>query len=258
MPVPYKLGKKSAVRTDKVVHFSEVASTLPAPPPNSDWYSRVSNWMMLGNDQWGDCAEAAAFHCLMGLSTYGGTPLVPTDEEVIKAYSEITGFDPNDPSTDEGTVLLGPGSLMHYWRTKGLTCGGKLNIVDSYMQIARPHPDEWMRAISTFGGLMPGVLLPENILAGDKVPDVWADYSGGIAGGHAIWLCGYETTPSGRLYDLISWGSHYKATEDFLLHVVDEAVAIYDSAIINAQGVDVGGLNVAQLESAMRELRHEG
>jgi hypothetical protein len=86
------------------------------------------------------------------------------------------------------------------------------------------------------------------------VPYLWHDFSGPVAGGHEIWINGYETLNMGRVYDLISWGGRYRATEDFLLHCMDEAVVVVDEVEINARGVTASGLSMAQLTTDMRML----
>jgi hypothetical protein len=254
MPVNVKLGKRPA-RYDPAVPRMSIFTRgrLPPPPAYSNWYADISDWGMLMNDTWGDCFEAAILHWIMEQSAYAGKPLVATNAEVLAFYS-YTGFDPNDPSTDQGTYGMGRGGAFDFWKVHGVMCGGQLDKVTAYMQIMRKDPIEWMQGINYFGGMLVGLQLPEAILAANTVPDVWYDYNGPVAGGHEILVNGYQTVGSTRLYDLISWGAHYRATEDFLMHCVDETVVVVDPIMINAQGLDAAGFSFAELQNYMRLL----
>ena len=78
-----------------------------------------------------------------------------------------------------------------------------------------------------------------------------------IAGGHEVLLVGYQPSPDGNLYDLISWGAHYRATERFLFSRLDEAVAVVNSAFLDAEGHDPVGLHLPELLADMALLREE-
>lgn len=259
MPHSYKLGRKPSVPDHRVPHFSIHSHLLPHPPPNSNWYAAVQNWGMLLNDQYGDCVIAAAYHAILEMTTYAGNPIIPTDAEAEAAYSGATGFDPKDPSTDQGTVVMGHGGFMEYWTNTGLMIGGsKVNKLDAYFQITRMNAVEWMKAVHYFGGFMFGFNVPESIMAADQPPFVWNDPSGPFVGGHEVWVCGYETVGSGMvLFDLVSWGARYRMTVDFMEKVGAEIVVPYDSLSLNAQGLNGAGLTKDQLTADMSALRQE-
>jgi hypothetical protein len=210
---------------------------------------------MLGNDGYGDCVEAAAMHCIMQFSCYAGSPIAATEQETLALYSAITGFDPKDPNTDQGTYVLGHGGLIEFWAKHGIAIGGTNNKVTGFLQITHKEPKLWRQGIWIFGGLLLGFMVPESLMAADTVPYVWEEFAGPMAGGHEIWINGYETTPSGTTYDLISWGQRYRATEQFLLNLMDEAVVVVDPAEMNARGVNAAGLSTAQLLTDMWVLK---
>lgn len=257
MPVSVRLGKKPAVKDMRVPRFSKHMGQLPSPPTWANWFADVPSWGMLGNDQVGDCVDAAALHMILQMTSYvspGAAPM-PTDAEAIALYSANTGYDPASPSTDQGSFVLGPNGLMQYWLTHGITCGGVLNKATAFLQITRPDPTEWQQAIAIFGSLMVGIRLPESIVAGDTVPDVWTDFAGPSAGGHEVLLVGYQQTGFGVLYDVVSWGSLYRVTENFLLNVIDEAVAVVDSAFFSVTGRNPAGLDMPTLVADMDLMR---
>lgn len=251
-----KLGKRPARHDARVPFFSRHGAIMPMPPASSNWYADVATWEMLANDQVGDCVFAAILHLILQQESYTmapAKPALPTDAEAIAAYSAVTGYVPGNPATDQGTYMLGAGGAMAYWASHGITCGGVLNKPLAFLQVGK-NPVEYRQAISTFSNLLVGIQLPEAIVSPDVVPDVWRDFSGPVAGGHEILLVGYETLPSGVYYDLVSWGSLYRCTEEFLLRVIEEAATVLNPAFMNAQGTSPAGTDLASLQASMAAL----
>lgn len=258
MPVDVRLGKKPAVLDKRVPRLSKLAAGLPPPPMWANWYADVEDWCMLANDQVGNCVDAAAMHMILQMMSYTmapAKPQLPTSAEAIAVYSANTGYIPGNASTDQGSFVLGPNGLMQYWLTHGIVCGGVLNKPTAFLQITQPNPEEWQQAIALFGSLMVGIRLPESIVAGDTVPDVWVDPTGPVAGGHELLLAGYLKTPSGTIYLAVSWGAVYRLTEEFLIAVIDEAVCVIDPAFFGVTGLDPAGLDMAALTADMDAMR---
>lgn len=256
LPVNIKLGKKPPVTDPRVPRLSAIAGDrLPAPPTSTNWFAAVGSWPMLANDKVGDCVEAAVLHCIQQFSTYAGTPLTPTEQECLSFYSAATGYNPADPNTDQGSYVLGPDGVMNYWQVKGVTCGGKATYVDKYVQIKKKDTTEWKQAIWLFGGVLVGFLLPEAVFNDGYV---WHTTSGPVAGGHEVWIDGYETIGNQTLYDLVSWGQRYRATEEFMVACLDECVAVVDDTELTARGVNAAGLDMAQLVKDMDIIRRQG
>jgi hypothetical protein len=251
------LGKHPPVHDPRVPHFSAVSGDLPAPPLYSNWYADVPFWDMLGNDEAGDCVFAAALHWEQLQSWYKspGNGLRPTTAEAIRSYSSLTGFDRNNPATDQGTVVLGPSGLVHFWATEGLICGGEKRILQAAMQVPATDPMRWKQAINTFGGMMIGFSCPEAIAEAETLPTLWDNPAGKSAGGHEVLAVGYEVTPTNVYYDLISWGTKIRATEKFLLALMDEATVGFDRASLDARGYASNGLNEEQLIADMDIVR---
>lgn len=99
---------------------------LPTPlrsePPEAKraWEYSVSDrtWAasMLGNDQVGDCVIAAMLHYVMAARASVGNPVTFTTQQALDLYSAITGYDPADPSTDQGTAWT---DALAYWQMTG-------------------------------------------------------------------------------------------------------------------------------------------
>ena len=258
MTVQVKLGRKPAVIDARVPFLHEVVdlSVLPAAPAEVNWYAGVeettNGWQMLGNDTVGDCVQAAAMHLLQSMSNYAGRPLVPTKAETLQAYSESTGYVPGDPSTDQGTVVLGPGGFMEYWLKTGLPIAGGRNKIAGFVQIKPEHLDI---AVHLFGGALRGINLPANVVAGNTVPYGWGDPKGPVAGGHEVVELGYFLIGADRASPIISWGERYQGTQAFMTAVTEEICCVVDPAAMNARGVNADGINLAAISNAMDALR---
>ena len=267
MSVAVRLGRKPAVLDARVPMMANLAAVaaLPPPPAFADWYAGVeetSQWGMLANDQLGDCVEAAIAHLIQTLTNYADKPAVPTDAEVIAAYEQMGGYNPADPSTDEGTVMLGPGGAMEQWLKAGVVFGGKRSRVKGYMSLhvgQKMQPVHVRQAIHYFGGVLLGISLPENVVASDAIPFIWDNASGPVAGGHEIVAVGYQTAADGEVvYDCVTWGQRVRLTEAFLRAVTDEAVAVYDEDFIDAAALDPDGFDATEMLAAMAAIHATG
>src|SRR6516164_1546829 len=104
-----RLGKRPARPHAYQLHFGNYFnfSKLPKPPAVFGHEGLVSDWQMLGNDQYGDCVFAGAAHEEMLWHREGGLELPPFDDKsVLENYSEVTGFNPADPNTDQGADVV--------------------------------------------------------------------------------------------------------------------------------------------------------
>jgi hypothetical protein len=254
--IPNKsLGKKAAVADPRVPKFSMVQKRLPAAQP-SNWYAAVGNWQVLANDDHSCCVQAAIFHALLQFSTYAGSPITPLDADVLKLY-EQQGYVPGDPTTDNGSYVLGPTGVLPYWHTTGIMCNGKLNKLTAFFHIEDTNPESWKQGISIFAGNMIGMQLPEYIVGPVETPYVWDVQGSGPtanAGGHEVWEDGWFIEVGEGLYEFVSWATRFRMTEAFKLRYVDEAVTIYDRASLNPHGVDARGLSEHELLPLMSGL----
>ena len=260
MAYPRKTGKREARHDARVRRLSVHKSSLAPPPPSANWYADVPSWGMLGNNKVGNCVQAGVLHLILQHMCYVQAPIAPsppTDEEAIAFYSGSTGFVPGNPLTDNGSYVLGPSGVMEYWLNKGVMCGGVLNKPTAFLAISHTDPVEWQQAISTFSNMLTGIQIPKSIVEAEDVPYLWEDYTGPSAGGHEILLVGYQKTASTVLYNLVSWGQIYQATQEFLMRVIDEAVTVLNPAFINKDGVNPAGIPFAALQTTMTTFSRE-
>src|SRR2546425_8758875 len=111
-----------------------LTGTYPPAPAVVDYTSKVPEWPMYGNDQYGDCVWAMIGHSIEAATSYGrGATVEVTDADVLKGYSDVTGFRPDDPSTDQGTVIQ---DALDYWRKTGV--GGHKILAFAQVDIHNP------------------------------------------------------------------------------------------------------------------------
>ena len=213
MPI-YKLGKQKPKHDPKTLQLANYInlSVLPTPPAVNKLII-PSNLGMLANDQVGDCTIAAALHMVKIWCWQNNVEFDPTDQEALAAYSAITGYDPNDPSSDNGANEL---DVLKYWRTKGI--GG--HQIDAFVQVNTGNLDHLRAASWIFGGLYMGADMPlsaqaqsaEEPIIWDEPPQGWTGNGRpGSWGGHAFDGIGYDND----FLPVVSWGQQVQMTYRF-------------------------------------------
>jgi len=243
----FKLGKLRPKRSRMALPLSNyVKATALAFPPVRAW-ERPITWGMLANDSIGDCTIAGTLHLIMGWQAVAnaGTPVEFTDQDAIGLYSAITGYNPNDPSTDQGAVET---SVLDYWKTNGML-GHK---IAGYTALDISNTDMVKAAIYLFGGVYIGFDVPAYIM---NVPPggSWSQQPGAdtsIEGGHCVYLTGYGS----QGFTLVSWGATYTANWDFWTAYVDEAYALVSTDWLKQSGQAPSGLDLTGLLADLQQV----
>jgi len=241
----YKLGRKAIKwdsRTLKVRDY--LTPALPAPPVSVDWTRGIISFGEMLNDQLGDCVFAGIGHAIQIWTANTTTEATVPDSTIESYYESWAGYDPNDPSTDQGYIEL---DALNKWK-KGTFAGHKLL---AYADATISNIAEVKQAINLFGGVYIGLNVPNFIM--NSIPSVWDVVSddGGIDGGHCVYVVGYDADT----IKFISWGSLYSMTTAFWNKYVDEAHALLSQDWIDTKGVDPQGFNLAQLEADLAAIR---
>ena len=61
----------------------------------------------------GNCVWACFGHALKLWKAEAGQPINITGKEIVAAYSDCTGYNPDDPNSDQGGIEL---DVLNYWR----------------------------------------------------------------------------------------------------------------------------------------------
>lgn len=215
------------------------AGAVPPAPATADWLSRVQSWPMYLNDQLGDCTCAAVGHMIQAETTYGqGTTVTVADQDVLTAYEKVGGYNPADPSTDQGAVIQ---DVLGYWQKTGLA-GHKIL---AYASVDVSNPAEIKAAIDLFGAVDIGFNFPASAMTQFNNGQPWDVVKGSkIEGGHSAPVGAYGS--DGTL-TCVTWGAVQKMTAAFWTKYVDEAWVVITQDWLNAQGLDPQGLNLYAL-----------
>lgn len=176
-------------------------ASLPAAPATYDYTPKASNILsdVMGNDQYGDCVFACGYH-LVGVETANaGAPYHATLQQVLKDYTAVTGFNPQDPNTDNGANIQ---DALNYWSTHGFSNGTKLA---GYLSVDATNVAEVQVCAYLF----------ENGITGMSLPDHWITPFPGANGftwdqagapdpnnGHCVPFFGYD----GKGVKISTWG----------------------------------------------------
>ena len=204
-----KLGKHPAQKDPKALMLAKYL-TLPPIPAAVDYAAPVPSWPMMANDRLGDCTCAAMGHTIEGMTTDAGTPFIPTDDQVVAAYSAVSGYNPTTGKNDNGATCL---SVLKYWAKTGL--GG--HVIKAFATIGTEIGTISQALVKSsvylFGSTYVGLLLPLTA----QTQDVWdvvsatGDGAPGSWGGHAVPVVGYDA--EGLTF--ISWGAVRRMTWAF-------------------------------------------
>jgi hypothetical protein len=250
-PSRLKLGRLPNDPAKPRLRLRLTPGAAPVVPAVADWMSRVVDWPMYANDRYGDCVFAMIGHTIQALSTYGqGTTATITDADVLAAYSAVTGFDPDDPSTDQGTVIQ---DALDYWRKHGI--GG--HKILAFAQIDHTDPTQVDAAVAQFGAVLLGINFPASAMEQFDAGQPWdvVRSDGGIEGGHAI-PGGAYTATDGRVR-IVTWARSVEMTAAFARRYVEEAWVVIAPEWLSAAGADPAGVDLAGLGAQFSALTGE-
>jgi hypothetical protein len=249
-----KLGKQAPRRllsTPAFGDFIDKATTWPAVNPRGWEYAVPPDKLdILANDTLGDCVIAAMMHYAQAETANTSNPLTPTAQLTIETYSAITGYDPNDPSTDQGTNYA---DALAYWKQHGipmLDATGKevIHKILGWASLDLGSIAQQRYACDLFGGTLMGIQCPQS--AEDDTSNWTYDPNSPIIGGHGINRAGQ----GGAGWHIGSWGLWIQGTWEFSLKLADEDYCVVTPFWIGQQGKSPSGLDLNGLVAAMKLL----
>lgn len=234
-----KLGCNHKLNLKALPLSNYVNPKAMAFPPVCAWW-RPMEFGMLGNDRVGDCVIAYMLHQIKVWRSVARAAEVPSfsDEQAIKVYSDITGYDPENPSTDQGTD---PDAALSFWQ-KNTLFGYK---IDAYANLDISNIDQLKYAIWTFGGIGFSFQVPRYIM---DVPGggSWSYRSGldiTIQGGHQVGVIDY-----GRQgFRENCWNTTNTFDPNFIERFGVAAQAAVSEDWIKASGISPSGLDLDSL-----------
>lgn len=219
----YKLGLKPVVAQPRVRLCDYYTSDLPSvdslkyPLGHSD----LIQPRMFCNDELGDCAIAGSIEEIRLANALRGVTVNFTDETAIQNYSEITGYTPGDPETDQGTDVH---QLYDHRQNIGLVdADGQRHKIVAYAGLTPGDFDELLVALSLFEMVGIGIQVPDYCDAQFEAGQPWHLVRGRhrIEGGHYIPVVDAASRGEAGLF---TWGGHGGITAPF--YTVYNTVAV--------------------------------
>jgi hypothetical protein len=177
-----------------------LAATLPTPPASVDYtgpsLSALRN--IDDNDTLGDCVIACGAHLVATETGNAGALYSATSAQIIKQYSDVGGYIPGVPSSDQGCNIS---TALTYWQKTGLVDGTK---IAGSIVIDATNAQELKTAMWLFENLVFGIELPDSWINPFPSADgfVWDAAAPDESNGHCVLGVGY--TSKGISID--SWG----------------------------------------------------
>ena len=246
-----KLGKLPARKDAVKFKLGEYldGTLLPTAPKNFGHERLVVNWQPLGNIQYGDCVFAGAAHETMLWNREASRTAIFTDADVLSDYSAVTGFNPSDPSSDNGCDMQVAAS---YRRKTGVRdAKGQRHLVTAYLAITPKDVEELKQAIYLYSAVGIGIEFPNTAMTQFNQGKPWTVVRGAsIEGGHYVPAVGYNS----RYLYVVTWGKVQQMSWAFYKKYNDESIAYISEEMLNGD-VSLEGFNLAQLELDLKQLK---
>jgi len=244
----YKLGKlparKGAIKFE-LAHYLNLPTLVL---PKTFGHQKLENeWQMLGNDQYGDCVWAGAGHETMLWNLEAGKTVTITTANALSDYAKVTGFNPNDPNTDQGTDMQVAASYR--LKTGVVDAQGQRHKVGAYLAIKLGDTTLLKQAMYLFGSVGIGIEFPQSAMDQFNAGKPWSVVKSTVEGGHYIPAVGYDA----KYIYVVTWGKCIKMTWGFFKKYADEAI-VYLSEEMLKNGTSLEGFNLAQLQADLKAL----
>lgn len=239
-----RLGRNYVKRDDRTLKMARYfGAKLPPAPLAADWSHGITDFGEMLNARLGICTIAGCGHSVQVWSANTSAEITVPDSAILAAYEKWDGYDPNDPSTDQGGNEL---DVLKAWRRDGLDGHKLLAFADPTVS----NLEEIRQTIHLFGGVYIGVALPVTA----QTQDVWDVAPGYLSGtnpnaeanswgGHCVYVPAYD--PDG--FTCITWGAKKKMTNAFWSAYVDEAHGLLGADWFKADEAP-SGFDLAQLQ----------
>lgn len=236
-----RLGRKPAIRPSGL-HMLAYYQENPLPAgPSTLGVPAVNDWFMLGNDKYGDCTFAGAYHAKMAVAQIDGIKeKLLSDQEIIDAYLKYTN------GADQGAVEA---DLLSHWESEGLF-GSK---IAAYAPTDHKDFDEIKSVVNAFGFCYIGVLVPSPCMQQFKNNEPWAltgtPADQKIEGGHCVIIVGYDE----KYFYVVTWGEIQAVTKQWFQCYLEETWAI-----ITPEAVEAGRVRDFRLSDLQEDIKKLG
>ncbi len=252
-PILFKPGKKAKTKDARDLKWRDYIdrTQLPQiPQPPFGHVDLVQLWGMLGNDSLGDCVIAGHCHDVMLDNAEAGRVVTFTDKNAIDAYGAACGYNPDDPSSDQGCQIR---DALKFFRTQGITdSAGIVHKIDAFVTLDQTDIREIYESVFLFGKAKIGLQLPRSAVDQFNAGQPWTVVDGSpIEGGHDVEIV--NVLANGDL-EVVTWGQTQTMTLGFFNKFADEAWAILSKEMLTSKGISLEGFNFDQLMSDINDM----
>jgi hypothetical protein len=246
-----RLGKKPASEDARDLRLTTYAK-LPAAPTSFGHATalRRNSWLMLGNDEYGDCVWAGADHEHMLWTKLGkGTHTPFTAQNALSDYTDCTGFQPDEPQSDQGTDMRD--AAKYRQKTGVVDRAGRRHKIGAYLFLDAGDWAQLRQALYLFECVGVGIEFPDSAMDQFDEGDDWDVVKGAqVEGGHYIPAIGAHDKDH---IHVVTWGRRIQMSSYFYETYADEAVVYLTDEDLKA-GRSPEGLDLAQLQDDLKQL----
>ncbi len=207
--------------------------------------STDSRWYLANGVVTHNCVWSGASHETMIWGRKGYTPPDFTDSDVLDDYGAVTGFKPDDPSTDNGTDMT---AAAKYRQKTGIKdAAGTRHKIDAYVALRVGNIDELALATYLTSAIGLGVQMPGSAEDQFNAMEPWSVVHGShIEGGHYVPCFGRNKSGN---FLVVTWGRLHAVEPAFLAAYMDEGIAYISLEALEHKltpdGFDANGLRSA-------------
>lgn len=238
LPVHYKLGRSPSIRDPRTLRLASYADpSRPSPPPERRWDASISDWGVMGNDDYGNCVIVTPAHMLLSwrANELGDFQRI-TDAAVIdlsRSMGAMNGFNILD--------------RLKYWRKHSMWS----DFLYAFASVDPRDRTLLKDVVNTFGAADIGLNMP----LGWQGQEVWGTGHGprwrpNTWGGHSVPILGYDET----LAYVCTWGAIQAVTWEAIETYCDEAYACLDGSWIASDGISPSGFDLTRLHADLKEV----
>jgi hypothetical protein len=246
-----RLGRQPTTDTQRRmrVPFRSVAATLAPAPDTCDWSGAITpaGWLILLNDELGDCGPASMYHGVMSWGITHSTTYTPSNADVTAFYSLAGGYKPGRPWTDGG---VNNPTMLSVAQKTGMGIGGVYHQIGPTATVAADDIALVKQGIFYLGGALFGIELSNTCYTKFGPGNVWGVDNSRIIGGHDVWCVGYNAT--GPL--IVTWGKLTQCTWAWAAKYADDIDIIVSPKDWAAGGILPCGISLPDWQQAAQVL----
>jgi hypothetical protein len=240
------------LKDNKLLNFvGHLTAGAFSVPPAMDWSSQLNgSFLSYNNFKLLTCVPAAAAYLITVWTAHTrNVPMIPSLQSVMKAYQEVSHYDPAISDSDKGCNLY---DFLAHWRDKGLGA----DKIEKFTSLQKQNVSLLKLVISWFGGGIIGLQMPSS--AKNKL--IWGESPAGSGesdipgswGGHAVAVVGYDS----KYLIAISSGLVIRMTYAFYEKYNDESFIVLSSADWLKDGMTPTDpqLTLAQLKQKIKDI----